>query len=157
MMTIPENLLVASDQVVRMANALGSHTTGVQVILETTNTVEARAVACEVGRTLDESGPIPLFVLRGADFEDHHRLFSDQSRDAEGELLPADRRLVLLIEDFDQVLVTHQRAYAHLIDGDDPQNQLAAGSLLLLHVPTASAHELEPGTLDRGVIVSVVE
>ncbi len=142
-------------EVIQAATALATKRHGVQVILESADVVDVRSLACEVGRAFREVSPLPVFVLSGFEFESHAPLFSGYQRHTHGGIIPRDTPLVLLVEDFDQVPLTHQRQYAHLVDGDDSTNALAVGSVLLLHVAAASPTTLEGGTVDRGIWVRV--
>ena len=144
--------MTTSEFLVRAIGALEKSKPGVQVFLASDDVSRVHSRVCELGRTVEPGEVLPIYVLSGRETELHQRLFDPQERAEKGSLLPQDARIIVLLEHFDAVSRGMQRAYAHLVDGGDPQNSLFAGSILLLHVPVRGAHDvIEPGTLDRGI------
>lgn len=128
---------------------------GTQFIIETDDVNLAQATACEFSKRVNPSHPVPVYVLCGEDYEGHTALFSREQRELSGELVPRDVRVVLLIENFDQMPVGYHRGYSHLVDGENAEDQLAPGSLLLLHVSSHAQGKIELGAADRGLWVKL--
>ena len=98
---------------------------------------------------------MPLFSLSGIESAEHVRLFSEATRHSRGELIPRKEQIVCLVEQFDEIPHQNHRSFAHLVDGEDTQNGLAPGSLLLLHVKADAQQRIELGTLDRGLWIDL--
>jgi hypothetical protein len=148
---------------------------GVQLFLSSNDLWCARAVACTVARRIRPDQPVPLYSISGKEMAEHmrlfseaaqrsrgikeigehQRLFSEAARLSRGELIPRRQEIVCLVEQFDEIPPENQRAFAHLVDGEDTQNGLAPRSLLLLHVKQDSQQRIEFGTLDRGLWINL--
>lgn len=91
---------------------------------------------------LSDITPLPIYVVPGAMLGEHRRPFSRIKKGARlrllpdgvtvtetgGLIFPQDRPIILLVENFDHLLASDQRAYCHLVDGEGGEYALPGGA-----------------------------
>jgi hypothetical protein len=72
-----------------------------------------------------------------------------------GLIFPQDQPVILLVEAFDCLDPSDQRAYCHLVDGEGGGLALDHGSILMGGLLSSSPGTLEPGVGNRGMHFSL--
>jgi hypothetical protein len=145
--------------------ALSGPGRGILVFLRTDQVQKLRDLAIMVAKSLSIDEAPPVYIVQEDVRGEHAWPFSRIKKNARwrlepngqivvetgGLIFPQDRPLVLLVECFDRMEPSDQRAYAHLVDGEGGEWALYDGSILIGGLLSNNPGRLEAGAATRGM------
>jgi|GEM_PF-3485948 len=137
---------------------------GTLVFLRSDQEQKVRKAAIEVAKLISRGEPAPIYLVQGHARGRYGWPFSRIRTSPRlrlepdgqivvktgGLIFPQDRPIVLLVECFDCLEPSDQRAYCHLVDGEGRKWALHEGSVLIGALLSSNPGRLEPGSANRG-------
>lgn len=139
---------------------------GLLLFVYTQHHMALRNLAIKLANKLSEGEKTPVYFVPGTNGWPFQRLCKEPRLrlTPEGKLvtetggltLPQDRRIILLVECYDHLDPSDQRAYSHLVDGEGRDLALYQGSILIGGILLQDRGQLEPGSANRGMHLQLV-
>lgn len=130
-------------------------------------------LAIKISIALGKNEPWPIYIVQGSIRGEHEWTFSklkqcprlrlltngDTINETGGLILPQDRPIILLAEEFDKFDHMNQSAYSHLVDNhpDALSLTLYPGSILIAGLVISNKGKLDVGVANRGAHLDFTE